>query len=492
MWFKGVSFNGQGKAFFRNRYVRTPGFVAERRSGKQLFRSAFNRSLPDSSSGMLELRLPWLKDPFLRVANPLALEVKDTANTNVLHWGGKTLALYERGMPHALTPDLRTIGPDTLGDTVDGKFMAAHLRTIRESDGTDRLVMFSMDTSGLDGALTFYEYGPDFQLLHRSKHTLPGAAFGFFHDVAVTQNFYVLAENPITPDMAKLVTQVPLGQASIAECLEFDAAKPMKLHLIPRPGTGTPPSAKRTINVPGPGVFTFHHVNAFEVQPDGSEPLPLSGQPGRYLVLDSATAARIDFSNNTESVGAGYYGDVTNSNRYWRTVIDMQAAPGSPGAVVRHQVMQRSVEFPIVHPAASGRPHTTTFLAACPVSGDTFFGPLQAVCKVDMDFMNGVGRPFNPAAVATQLWLPSGPAAQYPGKGVKEDDGWLLSMVFDAEAEKSHVVILDAANVAAGPLARLQLPHHVPMGLHGMFTPAYLGPSEDTPNSPPYDIRQGV
>ncbi|KAJ9506138.1 hypothetical protein QJQ45_016522, partial [Haematococcus lacustris] len=90
-----VSFNGQGKAFFRNRYVRTPGFVAERRSGKQLFRSAFNRSLPDSSSGMLELRLPWLKDPFLRVANPLALEVKDTANTNVLHWGGKTLALYE-------------------------------------------------------------------------------------------------------------------------------------------------------------------------------------------------------------------------------------------------------------------------------------------------------------------------------------------------------------------------------------------------------------
>ena len=33
------------------------------------------------------------------------------ANTGVVHWGGKTLALYERDLPYELSsPDLRTAG----------------------------------------------------------------------------------------------------------------------------------------------------------------------------------------------------------------------------------------------------------------------------------------------------------------------------------------------------------------------------------------------
>lgn len=37
----------EGKAFFRNKYVRTEGFVREQREQKPLYRSAFNKGLPD-------------------------------------------------------------------------------------------------------------------------------------------------------------------------------------------------------------------------------------------------------------------------------------------------------------------------------------------------------------------------------------------------------------------------------------------------------------
>jgi hypothetical protein len=48
--------------------------------------------------------------------------------------------------------------------------------------------------------------------------------------------------------------------------------------------------AARIRTYPVPPGFTFHHINAYEINPDGSEPAPLSGAPGRYLVLDTGTA----------------------------------------------------------------------------------------------------------------------------------------------------------------------------------------------------------
>jgi all-trans-8'-apo-beta-carotenal 15,15'-oxygenase len=50
-----------------------------------------------------------------------------------------------------------------------------------------------------------------------------------------------------------------------------------------------------------------------------------------------------------------------------------------------------------------------------------------------------------------------------------EDDGWLLCMVYDGKRDRSAVVILDARDLKL--VARLNLQHHVPYGLHGSFTP---------------------
>lgn len=39
------------------------------------------------------------------------------------------------------------------------------------------------------------------------RGTLQGAQFGFFHDFLVTENYYVLLENPIRMNFGKLLTK---------------------------------------------------------------------------------------------------------------------------------------------------------------------------------------------------------------------------------------------------------------------------------------------
>src|SRR3546814_14292641 len=52
-----------------------------------------------------------------------------------------------------------------------------------------------------------------------------------------------------------------------------------------------------------------------------------------------------------------------------------------------------------------------------------------------------------------------------------EDDGWLLSLVHDAETDRSELTVLPAEDPAAGPVARVLLPTRVPLGFHGNWVP---------------------
>ena len=52
-----------------------------------------------------------------------------------------------------------------------------------------------------------------------------------------------------------------------------------------------------------------------------------------------------------------------------------------------------------------------------------------------------------------------------------EDDGYLVSFVHDRREDRSEVVILDAADIEAGPLARVILPQRVPLGFHAAWIP---------------------
>jgi carotenoid cleavage dioxygenase len=50
-----------------------------------------------------------------------------------------------------------------------------------------------------------------------------------------------------------------------------------------------------------------------------------------------------------------------------------------------------------------------------------------------------------------------------------EDEGWLLSLVYDAGRDASDLVVLDAADFTGPEVARVHLPQRVPYGFHGWW-----------------------
>jgi len=52
-----------------------------------------------------------------------------------------------------------------------------------------------------------------------------------------------------------------------------------------------------------------------------------------------------------------------------------------------------------------------------------------------------------------------------------EDDGWVMSFVYDATTNRSDVVILDSQDFKRAPIATIHLPVRVPFGFHGTWIP---------------------
>ena len=48
-----------------------------------------------------------------------------------------------------------------------------------------------------------------------------------------------------------------------------------------------------------------------------------------------------------------------------------------------------------------------------------------------------------------------------------EGDGWLMGYVIDKASDTTDLVILDATDMGAAPLASVHIPHRIPPGFHG-------------------------
>ena len=62
------------------------------------------------------------------------------------------------------------------------------------------------------------------------------------------------------------------------------------------------------------------------------------------------------------------------------------------------------------------------------------------------------------------VFVPAGPDAA-------ENEGWLMGYVHTGATDTSSLQILDATDVAAPPVARVELGHRVPQGFHGNWMP---------------------
>ena len=437
----------EGRAHFRNRFVRTEGYVAEQAAGRILYRGVFGTQKPGG----------WL-------ANAFDVRLKNIANTNILYWGGKLLALWEAAEPHRLDPmTLETLGLDQLDGVLQpGEAFAAHpwIDPACEQDGgAPCLVNFSIKP-GLSSTITLFEFDPDGKLLRKHAHAVPG--FAFIHDFAITPNYAIFFQNPVSFNPLPFL----LGQRGAGECITFNPKKPTRIVVIPRKAKGFSTKAKRPdsafslqpLAFETHAGFVFHHANAFE---DAKEVVIDSVCYGTLPAVESGSDFR---QTDFEALEPG---------QLWRFRINLETQ-----AVQRDLLESRCCEFPYVHPAKAGRSHRYVFMGAAHAAEGN--APLQAIVKIDLE--TGERQLWSAAPqgyVSEPIFVPRSPKAFKDGLPSAEvigaeDDGWLLTLVYDAAHDRSDVVILDARDLHQGPIARLHLKHHVPYGLHGSFTPHYF------------------
>jgi carotenoid cleavage dioxygenase-like enzyme len=128
------------------------------------------------------------------------------------------------------------------------------------------------------------------------------------------------------------------------------------------------------------------------------------------------------------------------------------------GAVTEEQLDDEKTEWPTINRQKMGRKSRYAYNSMVPhyeglVKYDTVRGTSEK-------YLFGAGRTSNEAPFA-------------PRVGARdEDDGYVVTFVADSNAaNSSEVVILDAKNFAAGPIARVRIPQRVPVGFHSTWIP---------------------
>ena len=170
-----------GKALFRNRFVRTKGYLADSKRNKIVSRGTFGTR----KSGFL--------------ANLFDFKFKNTANTNVLYWDKKLFALQESDIPHYMEPDsLRTIGKYTFRGLLKSSkdCFTAHPRI---DSKTGNLVAFCLKQGKMPTELTMYEFDSSLKVV--TSRDVKFKDFCFYHDFVVTENYYVFVQAPASFDV---------------------------------------------------------------------------------------------------------------------------------------------------------------------------------------------------------------------------------------------------------------------------------------------------
>lgn len=192
--------------------------------------------------------------------------------------------------------------------------------------------------------------------------------------------------------------------------------------------------------------FAFHHVNAFER--DGEVVVDLCAYP------DAAIIDRLFLDRLQEPDGGALPG--AELRRY-------RLRPGQSRAVPE-PLSDEAIDLPRTHYArVNGRDYRYAY--GMGIRKDVPADFLDQLVKLDVQ--KGQAR----------AWHADG---CYPGEPVfvaapdaaAEDDGVVLCVVLDARKDKSFLLIL--AGDSFEEIARAEVPHAIPFGLHGQFYPEVL------------------
>lgn len=355
------------------------------------------------------------------------METDGLANTNIVWHAGKLLALEEAHAPFELDPDtLESRGAWTFADKLVGP-MTAHPKLDPE---TGEMLFFGYNASGMISEdMSFHVVDKDGNLTRSETFKAPYASM--VHDFMVTREHVIFPIMPLTGSMERAMTGAPV--------YAWEPEAGVHIGIMPRNGTvddmrwfrGNPGFVFHPMNAHTNGDTVTCDVCEFEEAPLFPAPDGTPGDPAK--AVPRLTRWTFDLSRNSDDYG-------------WERLDDL------------------ACEFPRLDERFTGLDYRYGYFA-CDTNPQFKVGGFNGIGRVDHEtgkrdiYDVGAG-----CATNEPIFVPR-------AKDAPEGVGFLLANVYDAERKASHLVILDAENVTAGPLATAYLDHRVPFGFHGNWMP---------------------
>lgn len=405
-----------GHADLKTRYVRTEKFLLEREARRAVFGAYRN---------------PYTDDPSVAGRN------RGTANTSVLWQGGRLFALKEAERPVEIDPDtLATIGDWDFEGRLASVTFTAHPK--RDAT-TGELIAFGYNTEGVASpTIEIYWIAPDGELTRTESFDAPYPSM--VHDFHVSERYIAFTICPMVNDWERVQRGEPF--------FHWDSHLHTHVAVIPR-DEGV--AAIRWYEHPA-AVMQTHTFNAWD--------------EGGRLHIDHFV---------TNSGWLSQFPDIRDPDAHeeppfaYRWSFDLNSDRTDFDVV---QLFDSIGEMPIVDPRRS-----TLRNRHC------WFGTFNPALGPMLEW-GPKGPPFtciahhDAATDSTEFWYagadssPEEPVFVPRSPDADEGDGWLLTIVGRRAENRTDLVVLDARDVAAGPVAVCRFPLRVHEGFHGTWVPA--------------------
>ena len=407
-----------GRADYRNRFVRTEGLQEELAVGEPLW------------AGIVETPAMSKRDGW-----GARTRLKDAGSTDVsVHNGTAIATFYQCGDAYQLDPvTLDDRGPATWArDKALGKLgVSAHPKN---DPRTGELLFFNYGTKP-----PYFHVGTldaKGKLVHHAPVSLPGPRLP--HDIAFTERYFVVNDLPLFWD--------PTLMAKGVYRARFMRDLPSRFALVPRHGDTSP--IRWFEAAP---TYVLHWVNAYE---EGDE-----------VILEGFHQSNPTPKAQPNDTGYDVLQRTLDMHQFesrlhrWRFNL-------KDGTTREERLDERCSEFPMIHASFAGVRHRFTYAMVGEPGGFLFSG------LVRYDGQTGaVQRHAFPKGV----FASESPMAPRTGS-TTEDDGYLVTFVSDVVSDTSECQVFDARDIARGPIARLKLPERIASGTHACWAPkAWLG-----------------
>jgi carotenoid cleavage dioxygenase-like enzyme len=363
------------------------------------------------------VQTPNISDP---LADPMAGMgdlTRGTANTHVVAHRGDILCLEEGHWPWRIDNELNTLGVQNYGGALTCS-MTAHPKICPV---TGEMIAFSYLNPGPD-YLRYIRVGADGTLQQLEGIVIPNMVM--MHDFNVTPHYVVFMDLPVCFDLDALATGLPF---------RFNRDAGARLGVMRRDASAT---SIRWFEIEP--CYVFHAVNAHE--------------DGHKIVLHVSRQREAFGSSNDDYAEVG---------RLWRWTIDLAA-----GTVSEQMIDDRPGDFGRVDDRMVGLDAQYGYLMAMAGEG-TSEEPVYGSALWKYDLHSGA---------CWEHQLGSGVRGAEPvfapaHSGSGEDEGWVISLSHDTNSGESRLLIIDAQNFSAAPVAVVHLPRRIPYGAHGSWVP---------------------